>query len=85
MRIFIFHFYSKIIFEGKKAVGVELIYNGRKERVMVNKEIILSGGSIGSPQILMLSGVGPKKHLEEFGVSVYVFINHTSTSFRGFC
>ncbi|RUS77000.1 hypothetical protein EGW08_015225 [Elysia chlorotica] len=61
---------TKIIFEGKKAVGVELIYNGRKERVMANKEIILSGGAVSSPQILMLSGVGPKKHLKEFGIPV---------------
>lgn len=59
---------TRIIFEGKNAVGVELIYNGRKEKVMANKEIILSGGAIGSPQLLMLSGVGPKKHLDELGI-----------------
>ncbi|GFO03625.1 glucose dehydrogenase [acceptor] [Plakobranchus ocellatus] len=61
---------TKIVFEGKRAVGVELIHNGRKERVRANKEIILSGGAVGSPQILMLSGVGPRNHLEQFGIPV---------------
>ncbi|CAG5121967.1 unnamed protein product, partial [Candidula unifasciata] len=61
---------TRILFEGKRAVGVEFIYNGRKERVRANKEIILSGGAVGSPQILMLSGIGPRKHLEELGIPV---------------
>lgn len=37
---------------------------------MVNKEIILSGGSVNSPQLLMLSGIGPKEHLEQFKIPV---------------
>lgn len=61
---------TKILFEGKKAVGVELIHNGKKERVRVNREVILSAGSVGSPQILMLSGIGPKKHLQELKIPV---------------
>lgn len=46
-----------------------MIENNKLIRVMANKEIILSAGSVGSPQILMLSGVGPKEHLQKFGVS----------------
>ncbi|BFZ25271.1 hypothetical protein BsWGS_28310 [Bradybaena similaris] len=61
---------TRILFEGKRAVGVEFISNGRKETVRANKEIILSAGAVGSPQILMLSGIGPKKHLEELGIPV---------------
>ncbi|XP_059154343.1 glucose dehydrogenase [FAD, quinone]-like [Physella acuta] len=60
----------KIIFEGQQAVGVDLIHQGRKETIRANREIILSAGAIGSPQILMLSGVGPREHLQELGIPV---------------
>ena len=57
----------RIIFEGKRAAGVEVESNG--ERFTVEGEhIVLSGGSIASPQLLMLSGVGPPEHLAEVGV-----------------
>ncbi|CAG5121966.1 unnamed protein product [Candidula unifasciata] len=59
---------TRILFEAKKAVGVEMVYNGRKEVVYTNKEIVLSAGAVGSPQILMLSGVGPHEHLKQLGL-----------------
>ena len=59
----------RIVFEGTKAVGVEVESSGETFVVEAN-EIILSGGGIGSPQILMLSGVGPAAHLEEMGIEV---------------
>ncbi|KAH9499671.1 hypothetical protein Btru_074385 [Bulinus truncatus] len=59
---------QKVVIKDKKAEGVELIFKGRKFLVKSNKETILSAGAIQSPQILMLSGVGPKKHLEEMGI-----------------
>ena len=59
------------IFSGKKAVGVEYVHDGRLKKVYVNKEVILSAGAIGSPQILMLSGIGPRDHLEDLNVNVY--------------
>ena len=61
---------SKVIFENKKAVGVEYIQEGIKKTVHANKEVILSAGSIQSPQILQLSGVGPAKLLQEFNIPV---------------
>lgn len=61
---------SKILFENKKAIGLEFIHKGLKKQVFVKKEIVLSGGAIGSPQILLLSGVGPKKHLKELNIPV---------------
>ena len=45
-----------------------MIKDGRKHIIRSNKEVILSAGAIGSPHILMLSGVGPKKHLMDHGV-----------------
>ncbi|KAH9503663.1 hypothetical protein Btru_067115 [Bulinus truncatus] len=61
---------TKILFDGKQAVGVSFIRDGRKQTVRANRETILSAGAIGSPQILMLSGVGPKDHLNELGIPV---------------
>jgi choline dehydrogenase len=57
-----------------KAIGVEYIRNNIKFRIHANKEVIISGGAINSPQLLMLSGVGPKNHLAEHGIPV-VFDN----------
>ena len=56
----------------KRATGVQFMRNNQMESVQANKEIILSGGAIGSAQILMLSGVGPQQHLKSLGVSMSV-------------
>jgi choline dehydrogenase len=61
---------SKVIFENKKAIGIEFIENGIKKTLRANKEVILSAGAIQSPQILQLSGVGPAKLLQEFNIPV---------------
>ncbi|XP_033739719.1 glucose dehydrogenase [FAD, quinone]-like [Pecten maximus] len=63
-------FVTKVIIENKKAVGVELIRRNKKIRVYARKEVILSGGAINTPQLLMLSGIGPKEHLKEMGIPV---------------
>ena len=60
----------KVIFEGKRAVGIEFSKNGQASQVNASKEVILSAGSVGSPQLLQLSGVGPKDVLEKAGVPV---------------
>ena len=61
---------QRIVFDGNKAVGVEYIKGGKKYRVDADKEIILSGGTYNSAQLLLLSGIGPAKHLKEIGVEV---------------
>jgi choline dehydrogenase len=60
----------RIVFEGKRAVAVELSRNGVVERADATREVILSGGAIGSPHILQLSGVGDPEHLGKIGVPV---------------
>ncbi|EAT36071.1 AAEL011806-PA [Aedes aegypti] len=54
----------------KSAYGVEFLKHKRRYAVKASKEVVLSAGSIASPQLLMLSGVGPKEHLQEVGVPV---------------
>uniref|UniRef100_A0A665U690 Choline dehydrogenase n=1 Tax=Echeneis naucrates TaxID=173247 RepID=A0A665U690_ECHNA len=61
---------TKILFDGNRAVGVEYIQNGQKKRVFADKEVILSGGAINSPQLLMLSGVGNADDLKKLGIAV---------------
>ena len=59
----------RILFNGKRATGVEVESGGEKFTVE-GEEIVLSAGAIGSPQILMLSGVGPVDHLRSLGIPV---------------
>lgn len=61
---------TRIVIDPKKkvAVGVEFVKNGRKRFVSASKEIILSTGTLNSPQLLMLSGIGPKDHLESLNI-----------------
>ncbi|XP_054154963.1 oxygen-dependent choline dehydrogenase 1-like [Oppia nitens] len=61
---------TRIIFSGKRAVGVEYERNGANYTVNASREVILSAGAIESPHILMVSGVGPRKQLEKFGIPV---------------
>ncbi|XP_072305373.1 choline dehydrogenase, mitochondrial [Eucyclogobius newberryi] len=61
---------TKILFDGQRAVGVEYIQRGQRKRVFAEKEVILSGGAINSPHLLMLSGVGHADHLAQHGINV---------------
>lgn len=64
---------TKILFDtkGKKAEGIKFQFrNGEEITVKATKEVILSAGAINSPQLLMLSGVGPGKHLRDVGIDV---------------
>ncbi|MEQ1950005.1 GMC family oxidoreductase [Mesorhizobium yinganensis] len=61
---------TRIIFEGKRAVGIEYERNGAKHTVRAGREVILSAGSINSPQLLQLSGVGPADHLKSLGIAI---------------
>lgn len=61
---------TRVIFEGVTATGVQFVRNGVQHVIRATKEVILSAGAIGSPQLLMLSGVGPTEHLLSLNISV---------------
>jgi len=61
---------TQVRFDGHTAVGVEYVKDGSTETVDAAEEVILSAGTINSPQLLMLSGVGPAEHLEAHNISV---------------
>ena len=60
---------SKILIENQRAVGVEYFRDGQRQQLRANREVLLSAGALQSPQILMLSGIGPKAHLESHGIA----------------
>lgn len=60
----------RIVLDNGRAVGVEIESDGEIQTVHANREVILSGGALNSPQLLMLSGIGPADHLRDVGVSV---------------
>jgi choline dehydrogenase-like flavoprotein len=59
-----------VIFENKRAVGVRWRQDGEQRSVRCRREVVMAAGAIGSPQILMLSGLGPAAHLREHGIQV---------------
>jgi choline dehydrogenase len=61
---------SRVLFDGKRAIGIEGIRDGERVEIKARNEVILSAGAIGSPQILMLSGVGPGDQLGTHGIGV---------------
>ena len=61
---------TRILLEGKKAVGVEYLQNGQRKELRATREVLLCAGALQSPQILMLSGIGPATELQKHGVAV---------------
>ena len=61
---------TRLLFEGRQCIGVAFAQNGQARRLRVAREVILSGGSINSPQLLQISGVGPAEHLKSIGAEV---------------
>ncbi|MGA7983768.1 MAG: GMC family oxidoreductase N-terminal domain-containing protein [Burkholderiales bacterium] len=63
---------TRVLFEGRRAVGVEYLQGGRTYTVRAAREVILAGGTFNSPQLLQLSGVGPRALLEGLGIAPLV-------------
>jgi choline dehydrogenase/4-pyridoxate dehydrogenase len=63
---------TRIVFDGTRATGVEYLAGNERTIVHADREVLLAGGSINSPQVLMLSGIGPPDALAAHGISVRV-------------
>jgi len=61
---------QEILFDAQRAVGVRYSCNGRDQKVLVKAEVIVASGAFGSPQLLMLSGVGDPDQLQQFKIPV---------------
>jgi choline dehydrogenase-like flavoprotein len=60
---------TRILLERKRAVGVEFLHDGQLKQLKARREVLLCAGALQSPQILMLSGIGPHAHLLENGIA----------------
>ena len=60
---------ERIIFEGTRAVAIQVMYEGKTQTLRAGREIILSTGSVTSPRLLQLSGIGPVELLKSHGIT----------------
>ena len=61
---------TRVLFDGTRAAGIEYVHDGETKQLRANREVILSGGAINSPQLLMLSGIGAADELHKHGIDV---------------
>jgi choline dehydrogenase len=64
------HVTQVLLDENNRAYGVTFQRNGKVQTVRAKREVILSGGALNTPQLLMLSGIGPAAHLQDMGIPV---------------
>ncbi len=73
---------TRLVVEGERAVGIELIQHGGRRVVRANREVILSGGVINTPQLLMLSGIGDPAELKRLGIPVKVELSGVGSNLQ---
>ena len=61
---------TRVLMGGRRAIGVEYMQGGARQQVRAKREVLVSAGALLSPQLLMLSGIGPADHLKQHGVPV---------------
>jgi choline dehydrogenase len=64
----------RVLFEGKRATGIEYEREGQRIQVAATREVLLACGAIGTPQLLLLSGVGDRDYLQRFGIPVHAHL-----------
>lgn len=72
----------RVVFEGRRAIGVEIVHGGTVRTVRARAEVIICAGGIKSPQLLMLSGIGPVAHLAVHGIDVLLDSPHVGANLQ---
>ena len=78
-------FVTKLNFDGTRCTGLSYEKDGETHCVKAKREVILCGGAVNSPQLLMLSGVGPQRHLAEFGIDVVIDLPGVGQNLQDHC
>jgi len=73
---------SRIVLEGKRAVGVEYVRNGQTVQARAKQEVILCAGAIATPKLLMLSGIGPEAELQRHGIALKHRLDGVGANFQ---
>ena len=73
---------ARLVVEGRRVVGLEYVREGRREQARATREVVLCGGVIDSPKLLMLSGIGPADHLRATGVPVVSDLTGVGANFQ---
>jgi choline dehydrogenase len=73
---------DRIVIEGSRAVGVEYLAAGTRHRLRADREVLLCGGAIASPQILLRTGIGPAAELEALGIPVLQHLPGVGTNLQ---
>lgn len=73
---------TRLLFEGNRCVGVEYVQDGETKTARASREVIVCGGAIESPKLLMLSGIGPADHLAEHGIDTLVDLPGVGQNFH---
>src|SRR5262249_49157087 len=73
---------TKVLIEGKHATGVDIVYEGKVQRIHAGAEVVLSLGAIHTPKVLMLSGIGDRAELQRFGIPVLQHLPGVGQNFQ---
>jgi choline dehydrogenase len=73
---------TRLIFDGKRAAGVEIVLEGEAHRIQATSEVILSLGAVNTPKVLMQSGVGDEAELRRFGIPVVQHLPGVGQNFQ---
>jgi len=73
---------TKLTLEGKRATGVEIVFDGKIERITAGLEVVLSLGAMHTPKVLMLSGIGDQAELQRLGISVVQHLPGVGQNFQ---
>ena len=76
---------TRVLMDGTQSVGIEYLHRRRTVQIRADREVILSGGVFNSPQLLMLSGIGPADHLRDVGIQPVIDLPGVGGNLQDHC